>query len=135
MMRKSPGFSAIAVLTLAVGIGANTAIFSLVYSVFFRSLPYAEPDRLMHLGIRWKSGYVNDNLTPVLADAAIARSRSFESFAIKFPSTGCNLAGGGSPEFVSDQRISASFFRTLGVAPILGRDFSDADANGAQAAI
>lgn len=125
---KSPVFMVAAVLTLALGIGANTAIFSLVYAAMLRPLPYTQPDRLMHAGIHWKSGYINDNVTPALADAVMQRSRSFQSFAITFPSTGCNLSGGGSPEFVPDRRVNSDFFRTLGVSPALGRDFVASDA-------
>ena len=128
MLAKTPAATLVAVITLALGIGANTAIFSVVYAAMFRPLPFAEPDRLMHFGIQWKSGYVNDNVTIALADTIMQRSGSFQSFAMTFPSTGCNLSGSGSPEFVPDRRVNAGFFRTLGVAPALGRDFLEADA-------
>jgi putative ABC transport system permease protein len=135
MLRKNPGFTAITVVTLALGIGANTAMFSVVYAVLLRPLPYVQPERLMHVGIQWPTGYTNDNITPALAEAVVARARSFESVALQFPSTGCNLAGAGSPEFVPDQRVSASFLHTLGVQPIIGRDLVEADATGAPAAL
>ena len=134
-LARTPAAALVAVLTLALGIGANTAIFSVVYAAMFRPLPFAEPDRLMHIGIQWKSGYINDNLTPQLADALIQRSHSFSSIAVDFPATGCNLTGGGTPEYVPDRRVSPDFFSTVGVAPLLGRDFIEADALQSNAAI
>jgi predicted permease len=127
MLQKSPGFTLIAVLTLALGIGANSAIFSMVYGLMYRPLPFSRPDRLMHLGIQWKNGYISDNLTAQLAIAA-QNSHSFQSIAVRFPSTGCNLSGAGAPTFIPDAKVSADFFRTLGVSPILGRDLIAADA-------
>ncbi|HEU5450844.1 MAG TPA: ABC transporter permease [Terriglobales bacterium] len=135
MLAKTPAATLVAVVTLALGIGANTAIFSVVYAAMFRPLPFGEPDRLMHIGIQWKSGYINDNLTPALADAIIRQNHSFSSVLVDFPATGCNLTGGGTPEYVPDRRVSTNFFSTLGVAPFLGRDFVAADAVQSNAAI
>ncbi|HSB76796.1 MAG TPA: ABC transporter permease, partial [Terriglobales bacterium] len=124
---KSPGFTAVAVITLALGIGANSAMFSLVHELMFGSLPFAHPEQLVTVVTRWRKGGYGPNVVPAYADAIIRQNHSFQSLAVTFPSTGCNLVGGSSPEYVSDKRVSAGFFRTLGIAPALGRDFVEAD--------
>ncbi len=123
MLRKTPGFTAVAVITLALGIGANSAMFSVVYQVMFRPLPYVQPERLVHLVTRWRQGY-NTTVVPAIVGAADERTHSFQAVANTFPSTGCNLVGGNTPEYVPNQNVSLNFFRTLGVAPVLGRDFA-----------
>ena len=135
MLRKSPGFTLLAVITLALGIGANTAIFSVIYAVMFRPLPYAQPDRLVRITLQWKEGGIADSVTPVLASAVLEGNRVFQSTAIEFPSTGCNLVGGSAPEYVPAKRVSAGFFRTLGVAPALGREFLEQEAAGGHSAV
>jgi len=130
MLRKSPGFTVLAAVTLALGIGANTAIFSVVYGVMFTRLPYAQPERLVRVVLRWKGGGIADDLTPLPAQAVAEDSRVFQSVAMEFPSSGCNLVGGNTPEYVPEKKISANFFRTLGVAPALGREFLEGEAAG-----
>ena len=134
MLRKNPGFTVLAVITLALGIGANTAIFSVVYSVMFSPLPYAQPNRLVRVVLRWKKGGIADSVTTGIAQAVID-SHIFASAAVEFPSTGCNLVGGSTPEYVPAKRVSAGFFRTLGVAPMLGREFLEQEAAGGRSAI
>jgi putative ABC transport system permease protein len=122
---RNPGFTAVAILTIALGVGANTTMFSVINATLFRPLPFPEADRLMSL---WK-GQINDptdlNITsmPVYRDW-VERSRSFESIAL-FDSAGrgYNLTGQNEPEQVSGVRVTASFFTVLGVRPMLGRTF------------
>jgi predicted permease len=135
MLRKSPGFTAAAVITLALGIGANTAIFGVVYALMFRPLPYVHPGRLVKVTLRWKQGGIADDVTPLLASTLLENNRVFQSAAIEFPSTGCNLVEGGSPEYVPAKRISAGFFRTLGVGPALGREFLEQEGAGGHSAV
>ena len=121
MLAKNPGFTAIAVLTLALGIGANSSIFSIVNAVLLRPLPYPHADRLV---VVWEKG--DDGLPSNTSYATFvdwrARSRSFEELALASYSMG-TLTGWGEPEQLPALRVSANFFRTLGVRPALGRDF------------
>ena len=116
-----PGFTFVAVLTLALGIGANTAIFSVVEQVLLQPLPYAHPEQLVHIGVReqWLKDDLNAPQNKLLAD----QSPGFQSVATVFPGSGCNLVGGSAPVHVARATVSASFFGTLGVQPMLGRDF------------
>ncbi len=123
MLVKNPGFTLIAVLTLALGIGANTAIFSVVNAVLLRPLPYSRPDRLVFIydsapgfGIP-KFGLIGAEFLR-LRDQA----RSFEHVALYTPST-FTLTGAGEPERVSSGRASANLFATLGGPMALGRAF------------
>jgi putative ABC transport system permease protein len=125
MWSRSPGFVAVAALTLALGIGANTTMFSIVNATLLRPLPFPESDRLTLL---WQ-GQVKDpkdyNIValPNYRDW-LARNRSFADIAL-FDSAGrgYNLTSNGEPEQVSGLRVTASFFKVLGVAPMLGRTF------------
>ena len=136
MMRKNPGFTAVALLVLALGLGANGAMFSVVYHVMLRPLPYREPDRLVQIVNRWRQG-ISEDVIPEEANALEQGARSFESVAEDFPSTGCNLVGGSSPQYLYSATVSASFFNTIGVSPAIGRDFvpQDASHGGGSAAI
>ena len=127
-LRKSPGFTAVAVLTLALGIAANTVIFSVMNATILKSLPFPGSDRLMLVWETFGKGPGNENIVsaPNYWDFA-KQNHVFENMAI-FDSAGrgYNLsAGGGShePEQVSGLRVSASFFTVLGVRPFLGRTF------------
>jgi len=120
-LRANPGFSVVSVLTLALGIGAATAIFSVVNPILFESLPYPGADRLVVLAERGRDGSA---IAPTFGSYVelLARSRSFESLAAADrwqPS----LTGTGEPERLVGQRVSATYFRTLSVAPTVGRDF------------
>jgi putative ABC transport system permease protein len=121
MLAKNPGFAAIAILTLALGIGANSAIFSIVHAVLLRPLPYPHSDRLV---VVWEKG--DDGLRTNTSYATFvdwrARSRSFDELSVASYSIG-TLTGSGQPEQLPALRVSANFFRTLGVRPALGRDF------------
>jgi putative ABC transport system permease protein len=120
---KKPGFALVAVLTLGLGIGANTAIFSVVNTVLLRPLPYNEPERLMAVkSFDLRRGPGQGNVSyPDFADWR-AQSQSFERMAV-FRTTGFALMGAGEPARVKGAMVSADLFATLGVPPSLGRDF------------
>jgi putative ABC transport system permease protein len=120
-LRRSPGFTIVAVATLAVGIGASTAIFSAVNPVLFRALPYPAPERLAVITDRSGDGLPVEVAFGNYRELA-ARTRSFESSAA-FKAWQPTLAGKLDPERLSGQRVGAGFFRTLGIAPRIGRDF------------
>jgi predicted permease len=122
---KDPGFTLIAVAMLALGIGVNTAVFSVVNGVLLNPLPYPEPDRLVALYSRTADTPKDSSSYPNFLDW-VRNNRSFSDLAAFRPDD-LNLIGSGQPERVSAEMISASFFRLLGVQPILGRSFFDAD--------
>jgi len=124
-LRRTPGFTAAAVLTLALGIGANTAIFSIVNGVLLNALPYPEPDRLVAVYSRTPDEASASSSYPNFLDWA-RDSQSFSDLAA-FRADDLNLIGRGQPERVAAEMISESFFRLLGVQPILGRSFLAAD--------
>jgi len=127
MQRKNPAFTIIAVIALALGIGANTAIFSVVNTVLLRPLPYKDPERLVMV---WedatKHGYPRD--TPAAANFVDWRDQNqvFEGMAA-IADESFNLTGAGDPERLEGRRVSANLFPLLGVEPQLGRVFSDAE--------
>jgi len=122
MLRKNPAFTAIAVLTLALGIGANTAIFSVVEGVLLSPLPYNQPDSLvliMESNPRYAHVWVS---YPNFQDWQ-HNAQSFQQMAA-FRQQGYDLTNPGTPEHVDGSAITAGFFSTLGVRPTLGREFS-----------
>ena len=122
MLRKSPGFTSVALLTLALGIGANTAIFSVVYGVLLRPLPYQDPARLIVLNETTpKVGAVSVSY-PNFLDWR-AQSRAFSRMSAVGNLT-FNLAGVSQPENISGEAVSPDFLSMLGVRPLLGRDFA-----------
>jgi predicted permease len=124
MLAKNPGFTVIALLTLALGIGANTAIFSVVNAVLLRPLPFAHPDRIMAIG-ESLPGF--SNTMPMNAPdyrALSERQQSFETLAV-YGNKHFDLTGEARPEHVQGARISSSLFPLLGVAPRLGRAFTN----------
>src|SRR5207249_4427490 len=123
MLLKNPGVTGAAVITLALGIGANTAIFSVVNAVLLRPLPFPDPGRLVQV---WDA-----NLEKGVKRFAISvrdyvewgkRSQAFDHIAAYRWWT-FTLTGGGQPEQIPGNYVSASFFSTLGVTPMLGRAF------------
>ncbi len=122
-LRKNPGFAAVAVLTLSLGIGANTAIFSFVNAILLRPLPYPEPERLvMVFENHPESGSHKDAAgAPVLGEWR-RQTTVFEGLAGRGGET-YNLTGEGQPENLRAATISANMFSLLGVRPMLGRDF------------
>ena len=125
MLRKSPGFAAVAVLTLALGIGANTAIFSVMDTVMLKPLHYANPSALVLVWEQRPSQNLWRNVVspPDFFDWQ-AQSHAFSGMAA-FLDQPANLTGAGEPEQVSVEITSPNFFSVLGVNPILGRGFAD----------
>lgn len=124
-LRGSPGFTAVVVLTLALGIGATTAIFSVVNPILFETLPYPAAARIVMISDFGQQGAPLDVTFGTFLELA-ARSRSFEAMAVLKPWQPTMVAD-TEPERLAGQRVSAGYFRTLGVAPMLGRDFQPAD--------
>jgi putative ABC transport system permease protein len=124
-LRKTPGFTLVAVLMLALGIGANTAIFTAVYHVMLRPLPYANPARLMAL---WEDfsfiGFPHNNFCPADYVDWKKQNTVFEDIAA-FRGTAANLTADGAPESVRGRAVTPNFFPLLGVAPLLGRTFTE----------
>jgi predicted permease len=121
MLRKNPGFTCVAILTLALGIGANTAVFSVVYAVLLQPLPYKDPSRLVVL----------NETTPKVGDVSVsypnfldwrAGSRTFSQMAA-LHGVGFNLSGITQPENISGSAVSPNYLSMMGIRPFLGRDF------------
>jgi len=122
---KHPGFSAIAVLTLALGIGANTAIFSVVNATLLRPLPFKDPDRVVMIwGFLPKLAKTNDKLPNSSANFLNLhdQNQSFEDLSA-FRSWSWQLTGGGEPELLRGVRVTSEFFQAVGINPLLGRTF------------
>src|SRR5258708_15867236 len=125
MLRKSPGFTAVAVLTLALGIGTNTAIFSIVDAVLLRPLPFKDPSKLVMLNESLKSlGYPEVPASPPDIAVIERTQRSFTSLGA-FQNKDFDFSGGGEPERVTAASVSASIFPMLGVQPLLGRTYTE----------
>jgi putative ABC transport system permease protein len=124
MLAKNPGFTAIAVITLALGIGANTAIFSVVNTVLLRPLPFPHPDRIVIAGSEWMGGM--GDFSPADFLDVRAQNHSFEQMAA-YRDWNYNLTAGDRPERVIGEVVTTNFFSLLGVKPILGRSFAADD--------
>ncbi len=123
-MRRSPAFCALVILILAIGIGANVAMFSVTNAALLKALPFPEPDRLVSGRTTW-SGRIGPSVS--IPDYRDYRDRNdvFESLALMRGGTdGHTILGGDTPERATGQRVSVNFFETLGVRPQLGRGFS-----------
>jgi len=123
-LRRSPGFALTAIVTLALGIGASTAIFSAVYPILFEPLPYPHASRILTVWDTYKSQRIETTFGTYRELAA--RSRSFESITTFEPWQPV-ITGADRPERLDGQSVSASYFQVLGVVPALGRDFVSAD--------
>ncbi len=124
-LRRSPGFTLTAVLTLALGIGVTTAVYSVVRTVLLEPLPYPESDRLVGLAFTYPEEKPNAEQTGGSADFVREHSTEFSSVAVMDDSTfAVNLSvNGGHAQEVNSQKVSEGYFRTLGVFPSLGRGF------------
>ena len=127
---RSPAFTAIAVLTLALGIGANTAIFSVVYSVLLRPLAYADPEQLISIRAAYSGTGAEDIPTsqPEYHDILQGVS-ALQELAAVYPIS-INLTGLGEPQRIQASVVSDNYFRVLGAAPAMGRDFTPDDDRG-----
>jgi putative ABC transport system permease protein len=123
-LAKAPGFAAIALLTLALGVGANTAIFTVVNGVLFRPLPFPEPDRLV--GLFHVSDGDRTTMSPPNFLDVRERARTL-SDATAFYDDNLNMTGRGDPVRLEATRVTGSFFGVLGVKPMMGRSFTSAD--------
>ncbi len=129
-IRNNPGFAAIAILTLALGIGANTALFSVVNGVLLNPLPFQQPDRLLALGAKTDTFYSASLTYPNFLDWK-KDNTSFTALAA-YRGDDFNMTGSGEPERLRGRMISAEFFQVLRLPPVAGRNFrSDEDLPGA----
>ena len=130
LMRRSPGFTAVALLALALGIGANTAIFSAVDAILLRPLPFTDPARLVMV---WEDataiGFPQNNFSPANWVDIRRRNRVFEDVGASRTAR-ANLTADGVPELVMGLRVSANLFKVLGVQPAIGRVFTDDEDRG-----
>jgi putative ABC transport system permease protein len=135
VLARSPGFAAAAVLTLALGIGANAAIFSLVNAVLLRPLPYRAPERLVRVWERSPSGAERNVVSPGNYIDWRARAKSFTTLAAHSWTYGVAMTEEGKPAMVMVVDVTPSVFTTLGVGPVFGRAFSEEDETTGDAAL
>ncbi|HXZ41074.1 MAG TPA: ABC transporter permease [Terriglobales bacterium] len=122
MLRTSPGFTAVAVITLALGIGANTAIFSVVNAVLIRDLPYKDPQRLVLLWSIGRDGDMRDQLSFTDIDDYRSQNHVFEN-VVAFGDWSATFTGAGDPARIPGMQVSDGYFPLMHVSPVLGRDF------------
>jgi predicted permease len=137
---KSPAFTVTVLLTLALCIGANTAIFSVVDAVLLRPIPYPHPERLGMVGYTARSSrgeFTNEGQNGAMWEAVRDNATSIEAACFSGGGEGVNLFADGAVLFVRQQRVSAGFYHVLGVTPAIGREFSrkEDEPGGAQVAI
>jgi len=127
LLRKTPVFTIAALGTLALGIGANTTIFSLVQTMLLRPLPYQNPDQVVMVWEdRTAAGFPRSVPAPGNYQDWRAMNRSFTDMAATAFAF-ANVTGDGSPEIVLGRRVTANFFSVLGVQPVIGRAFTESD--------
>jgi len=126
MLLKRPGFTAIAIVTLALGIGASTAIFSAVNPILFESLPYPDASQIVTISDDFGTTDSSIGMTFGTYQELVQRSRSFTAIAVARPWQPA-MTGSAEPERLEGQRVSASYFQVLGVSPVLGLNFNSAD--------
>src|ERR1700694_3586928 len=122
MLAKSPRFTAVAVLTLALGIGGNPAIFTVVYGVLLRPLPFPQPNRIVQLAESYQAQSDEMGVTWNQLERLREHGQFFEYIA-GYTDVGFNLATGNEAEHVRGVPASAEYFQVLGVHPTIGRDF------------
>src|SRR3989454_6458215 len=126
LMTRALGFAAAEILTVALGIGATTAMFSVVYGVVLKPLPYTDPDRLVNL---WNTAHKRGLPRAYVGMANLydwrARNHVFEEIAALRAVANFNLTAVGEPERLNASRVEARLFRVLGVTPLIGRTFTE----------
>jgi putative ABC transport system permease protein len=133
MLRKNPGFAVAAILTLALGIGGNTAMFTVIRGVLLKPLEYREPEQLARISVDVPQQHLQDvGFTLQRFDAIRSRAHSFTELAAFFIATeNMTLSGAGEPQALNGARVSHDFLQVLGVEPALGRSFlADEDQPG-----
>src|SRR5580704_2006462 len=123
VLAKSPGFTIVAVLALALGIGANAAIFSVIDRVLLRPLPFPDSERMMAVSRHYPNG--NQSSVSIPKFMAWRRSQAFQSIAAHDFGVSVNLGAADRPEPAYALHASAGFFDVFGVSPILGRTFTE----------
>src|SRR5580658_6567420 len=125
-LHKSPGFTLTAVLTLAFGIGATIAIFSIVEGVLLRPLPFLNPAQLVTLGDKLEGVNFNLDTPAVTAPGVLSYIRNTQAFSSlgAYTEIEYELSGRGDPAQINATRLTASIFPTLGVRPLIGRGFT-----------
>jgi len=125
-LRRNPAFAAVVVATIALGIGASTAVFSVVDPLLFRHLPYPKDDQMVSVGYL---GPVDNNEFNVVSSYFDWRQADtlFQSLTAMRPGTGCDLSMGDAPQEIQCYAVADNFLRTLGIAPLIGRDFTQDD--------
>ena len=131
---KNPGFAATAVITLAFGIGATTAIFSIVEGVLLRPLPFPEPDRLVTQGDLLEGTNSNGSAPSVTAAGLRVYTTETSSYSDlgAYQQTSYEFSGAGEPALINASRLTASMFQVLGVSPLMGRTFTQQEDEGRQ---
>jgi len=128
LLRRQPAFSAVAILTLALGIGTTTAVFTIVYGVLLRPLPYRDPSRLVML-FYGHQGRVSPWFSPPNVRDYVGPSGAFAEAAAVSP-IAVSMTGLGDPERLAGAKVSWNYFNVLGVSVALGRGFTEGDAEG-----
>ena len=128
LLRRQPAFTGVAILTLALGIGTTTAVFTIVNGVLLRPLPYRDPSRLVML-FYGHQGRVSPWLSPLNVRDYVGPSDAFAEASAVAPIT-VNMTGLGDPERLQGARVSWNYFKLLGVPMALGRAFAEGDAQG-----
>ncbi|MGE0041657.1 MAG: ABC transporter permease [Vicinamibacterales bacterium] len=135
VLRKAPVFTAMVVTTLAIGIGANTAMFSVVNAVLLERLPFRSPERLVDLNEVERDNRTRGAIAPANFLDWRAAARSFAGMSVYRPRTYNVDTDGAEPERLSGAQVSSNFFDVLGAAPLLGRTFTARDAEPGQPAV
>src|ERR1700757_3521705 len=125
LLRKTPAFTVVAVLTLGLGIGANTAIFSIVNAVLLRPLSFEKPDRVVLLQGVWQ-GRGSGGVSPGNFHDIREETKSFSSVSAS-AGAAYNLATEDTPERIDGEKVTAEYFHTFGVRPLIGRTFSETE--------